>query len=136
MHLKILIRENLFHMNLENWDRNTQSNSPRAPGTKLKIGERKGPSRGIIQKYALHERSLCAPKFVERSHEENLRRVAMLQNPRQPVPVIDTEIFPKSISWTCANCADSETEQRRRHTKHFQVSLFFKQKKLAGSDVC
>ena len=27
--------------------------------------ERKGPSRGIIQKCELHERSLCAPRFEE-----------------------------------------------------------------------
>ena len=53
-----------------NWDRNTASNSPRAPGTKLKSGERNCPSRGIIQKCAPHERSPCAPKFEERSHED------------------------------------------------------------------
>ena len=35
----------------------------------IKIRERKGPSRSIIQKCALHERSLCAPNFEERSHE-------------------------------------------------------------------
>ena len=34
--------------------------------------ERKGPSRGIIQKCALHERSPSAPKFEEISHEETL----------------------------------------------------------------
>ena len=34
------------------------------------IRERKGPSRGVIQKCAPHERSPCAPKFGERSHEE------------------------------------------------------------------
>ena len=38
------------------------------------IRERKGPSRGIIQKCAPHERSLCAPKFEERSHEETLHQ--------------------------------------------------------------
>ena len=40
----------------------------------IKIRERKGPSRGIIQKCAPHERSLCAPKFGERSHEETLHQ--------------------------------------------------------------
>ena len=40
----------------------------------IKIQERKGPSRGIIPKCALHERSLCAPKFGERSHEEALHQ--------------------------------------------------------------
>ena len=65
VYLKILIRENRFHVNLENWEQNAPSNSPRAPGTKSKIRERKGPSRGIIQKGAPHERSPCAPKFGE-----------------------------------------------------------------------
>ena len=40
----------------------------------IKIRERKGPSRGITRKCARHERSLCAPKFEERSHEEISRR--------------------------------------------------------------
>ena len=39
VYLKIIIRENLFHVNMENWDRSTPSNSPRAPGTKLKFGK-------------------------------------------------------------------------------------------------
>ena len=38
----------------------------------IKIRERKGPSRGIIQKCAPHGRSLCAQKFEDRSHEETL----------------------------------------------------------------
>ena len=40
----------------------------------LKIRERKGPSRGIIQKREPHERSPSAPKFGERSHEEALHQ--------------------------------------------------------------
>ena len=39
VYLKILIRENLFYVNMENWDQNTPSNSPKAPGTKLKFGK-------------------------------------------------------------------------------------------------
>ena len=61
MYLKILIRENLFNVNLEYWDQNT-------------LRERKGPSRGIIQKCAPHERGSCAPKFEDRSHEETLNQ--------------------------------------------------------------
>ena len=38
----------------------------------IKIRERKGPSQSIIRKCALHERSLCAPKFEERSYDETL----------------------------------------------------------------
>ena len=32
------------------------------------------PSRGIIQKCEPHERSLCAPRFEERSHEETSKQ--------------------------------------------------------------
>ena len=46
----------------ECWDQNTPSNSPKALGTKSKLGK-EGPARGIIQKCAPHERSPCAPKF-------------------------------------------------------------------------
>ena len=41
---------------------------------RIKIRERKGPSRGIIPKCEPHERSPCAPKFQERSHEETLHQ--------------------------------------------------------------
>ena len=40
----------------------------------IKNWGRKGPSRGIIQKCAPHERSPCAPKFGERSNEETLHQ--------------------------------------------------------------
>ena len=39
VYLKILVRESLFHVNLENWERITPSNSPQAPGTKSKFGK-------------------------------------------------------------------------------------------------
>ena len=37
VYFKILVRESLFHVNLESWDRNTPSNSPMAPGKKGSI---------------------------------------------------------------------------------------------------
>ena len=37
--LKILIRENLVYVKRENWDQDTPSNSPKAPGTKSKFGK-------------------------------------------------------------------------------------------------
>ena len=40
----------------------------------IKNRERKGPSRGIIQKCAPHVCSPCAPKFEDRSHEEILNQ--------------------------------------------------------------
>ena len=72
--LRFLSQTVLFHVNQENLDRNTMSNSPKAPGTKLKIWERKRPSRGFLQKCAPHERSPSAPKFEEKSHEETLHQ--------------------------------------------------------------
>ena len=39
VYLKILIWEGLLYVNLECWDQNTPSNSPRAPGTKFKFGK-------------------------------------------------------------------------------------------------
>ena len=41
---------------------------------RIKIRERRCPSRGIIQKCEPHERSPCAPKFGERSHEDTLHQ--------------------------------------------------------------
>ena len=68
------MRENLFHVNKENWDGNTPSNCPKVPDTKFKGRERKSPSRGIIQECAPPERCPCAPKLAERSHEETLHQ--------------------------------------------------------------
>ena len=39
-----------------------------------KIRERKGQSRGVIQKGEPHERNPCAPKFEERTPEETSRQ--------------------------------------------------------------
>ena len=39
----------------------------------IKIRERKGPPRGIIQKCEPHERNPCAPRFEGRSHEGHLK---------------------------------------------------------------
>ena len=40
----------------------------------IKIHERKGPSRGVIQKCEPHERNPCAPRFEERTQEETLHQ--------------------------------------------------------------
>ena len=39
-----------------------------------KIRDRKGPSRGVIQKCEPHERNPCAPKFAERTQDETLHQ--------------------------------------------------------------
>ena len=77
MHLKILIRENLFYVNLENWDRSTPSNSPKAPTVLylFKEKEKKGSVTGGSSK-SVHFVStvLAPPQFRERSHEEILHQ--------------------------------------------------------------
>ena len=40
----------------------------------VQIRERKGPSRGVIQKGEPHKRNLCAPTFEERPPEETSRQ--------------------------------------------------------------
>ena len=40
----------------------------------VQFQERKGPSRGVIQKGEPHERNPCAPKFEERTLEETSRQ--------------------------------------------------------------
>ena len=40
----------------------------------IKIRERKGPSRGVIQKCEFHERSPCDPKFEEMTQDETLHQ--------------------------------------------------------------
>ena len=45
-----------------------------APGTNSEFGERKGPSRGVIQKGEPHERNPSAPEFDERTPEETSRQ--------------------------------------------------------------
>ena len=40
----------------------------------IQIRERKGPSRGVVQKCELHERNPCASKFEERTPEETSRQ--------------------------------------------------------------
>ena len=53
---------------------------PKGTWHQTKIWERKSPSRGIIQRCERHERSLCTPKFEERSQEETLQgQVALLK---------------------------------------------------------
>ena len=51
VYLKILIRESVFCVNREDWDRNTPSNSPKARGTKSKFGiervHREGLSKSV-----------------------------------------------------------------------------------------
>ena len=62
--LKILIREILFCVNLENWEQNAPSDSPGPPGTKPKFGKERV--------HREDERSPCAPKFEEKSQEETV----------------------------------------------------------------
>ena len=75
MYLKIRIRESLFNVKKDNWDQNTPSNSPRAPGTeKKKTGKKASIARNYSNKCEPHERSPCAPKFGEIAHEDSLHQ--------------------------------------------------------------
>ena len=82
-------------------NRNTPSNSPRTWHPK-KNRERKGPLRGIIQQCAPRERSPCAPKFGETSHEEMLLdsgaqlHACPLTCPGQKIPLPDPGIHTAS----------------------------------------
>ena len=69
MNLKILIRENLFYVNLEYWDRNTPSNSPQPPGTESKFGKERVHREVLSQSVRVMD-GPCAPKFGEVLHEE------------------------------------------------------------------
>ena len=72
VYLQILIREILFHVNLECLGSKHAVKLSKGTWLQIKIREREASSRGIIQKCAPHEHSLCAPKFEDRSHEETL----------------------------------------------------------------
>ena len=43
----------------------------------IQIPERKGPSRGVIQKCEPHERNPCAPKFAERTQDDAPRKMRL-----------------------------------------------------------
>ena len=65
VYLKILIREHLFHVNLENWEQNASSFS-QDTWHQIEIRERKGPSQGVIQKCAPHARKAALPKNINK----------------------------------------------------------------------
>ena len=81
VYLKILIRGNLFYVNLENWDLNTPSNSPKAPGTKSKFGKERVHREVLSKSVRLmsvvlarrnsrtdHMRKLCTKKDAPAKH--------------------------------------------------------------------
>ena len=65
MYLKILIRENL-----ENWDRRTPSNSPRAPATKIKFGKERVHGEGSSKSVRLMSVVLAR----QNSEKDHMRR--------------------------------------------------------------
>ena len=72
MYLKILIR--VFCVNKGDWDQSTPSNSPRVPGTKIKIGKEKVHHEGSSKSVRLMSVVLARQKFGERSREETLHQ--------------------------------------------------------------
>ena len=74
VYLKILIREKSILRKERKLGSNHAVKFSQITWHQHKIWERKVPSRGIIQKCAPHVRSLCAPQFEERTHEETLQQ--------------------------------------------------------------
>ena len=70
VYLKILIRENLLFVNLENWDQNTPSNSPMVPGTKSKFGRERVHREGLSKSVRL----MSAVLARRNSRTDHMRR--------------------------------------------------------------
>ena len=70
VYLKILIRENLFYVNLESWAQNTPSNSPKAPRTKLLFGKER-VHREVLSKSV---RLMSAVFARQNSGKDHMRR--------------------------------------------------------------
>ena len=122
---------------------NTPSSSPKAPGTKFKIRERKkkGPSRGIIPKCEPHERSPCAPKFGESSHEETWRqercgrRVAWdLAKNIFKLKNADKTTFYSSIESEEMPAPTSKSPEEREFLVESEASMHMMSKKDSSSD--
>ena len=62
-----------LYVNKENWDPNTPSHSPKAPGTTLKNGK-ESVRREVLSKSVRLMSVALAQKFEERSHEETLHQ--------------------------------------------------------------
>ena len=77
-YLKIQIQRSLFcgKLGKQDWTLlgDTRKNFSGRTLYEITNGERKGPSRGVIQKGEPHERNPCAPKFEERTPEETSRQ--------------------------------------------------------------
>ena len=142
MYLKILVREIcLFHVNKENWDQTHAVKFSKDTWHQIKIRERKGPSRGIIQKCEPHERSLCAPKFWERSHEETLHqercahRVAWdLAKHINKLKNADNATFCTPIEARVMSAPTSKSPEEREFVVDSGASMHMMSKKELSSD--
>ena len=67
VYLKILIRESPFYVNKENWDQSTPSNSPSAPGTKLKFGKER-VHREVLSKSVRLTSAVLARQYSGKDH--------------------------------------------------------------------
>ena len=70
VYLKILIRQSLFYVNNENWDRNRPSNFPKAPGTKSVFWKEKVHRKGLSHSVRLMSVVLARPN----SEKDHMRR--------------------------------------------------------------
>ena len=99
----------------------------------IKIRERKGPSRGVVQKFALHGRSLCPSIFGERSHEETLIRercVALGEKPLQAQEFGQSYVLCSWWSQRYVNtCHFKETRRARTRSRFRSIDAHDEQKK-------
>ena len=90
MFLKIFIRDDLFYVNLENWDQNTPSNSPKAPGTKSKFG------KGRVHLEVLSNSVTFMSEVLARqnSGEDHMKRPCT----KKDAPAVQRGIWRKNIN--------------------------------------
>ena len=106
----------------------------------IKIRKRNGPSLGIIQKCAPHERSPCAPKFEDRSHEETLtqercaRRAWNLAKSVFQLKNTDQATFYSPVEAKAAPAPTSKSPEEREFVVVSGASMHMLSKRDLSSD--
>ena len=98
-------------MNLDCWDRNTPSNSPRALGAKSKFGTERSHREDLFKSVNYHERGPCAPKFEERALEETLQQERCAR--RVPWDLAKNVYKLKHTGEASFRSVDAHAEQKR-----------------------
>ena len=114
---------------------------PKGTWHQIKIRDRKGPSRGLVQKCAPYERSPCAPKFEDSPHEETLnqercaRKAAwdMAKNIHK-LRNSDKTVFFTSVEARAMLAPTSESPQERELVVDSGASMHMMSKKELSSE--